>query len=73
MHVLWIAACFAAQSSTLAWAEEPVGCDKFKWPDGRPAHPQFEGSQLRREGVDAPVRGDDSVGPIELREPPKGA
>jgi hypothetical protein len=35
MHVFWIAACFAALSTTLAWAEEPVGCDKFKWPVDR--------------------------------------
>lgn len=35
MHVLRIAACLAALSSTLAWAEEPVGCDKFKWPVDR--------------------------------------
>jgi hypothetical protein len=24
-----------ALSSTLAWAEEPIGCDKFKWPVDR--------------------------------------
>jgi hypothetical protein len=35
MHALRIAACLAALSSTLAWAEEPVGCDKFKWPVDR--------------------------------------
>jgi hypothetical protein len=35
MHALRVAACLAALSSTLAWAEEPVGCDKFKWPVDR--------------------------------------
>ena len=35
MHILRIAACLVALSSTLAWAEEPVGCDKFKWPVDR--------------------------------------
>jgi hypothetical protein len=32
MQMLRIAVCVAALSTTLAWAEEPVGCDKFKWP-----------------------------------------
>jgi hypothetical protein len=35
MHILRIAACLVALSSTLAWAEEPIGCDKFRWPVDR--------------------------------------
>lgn len=32
MRTLWAAAFVAALSSTIAIAEEPAGCDKFKWP-----------------------------------------
>jgi hypothetical protein len=32
MRVLWAAAFIVALSTTLALAEEPIGCDKFKWP-----------------------------------------
>jgi hypothetical protein len=32
MRLLSFVACLAALLATPAWAEEPVGCDKFKWP-----------------------------------------
>jgi hypothetical protein len=32
MRMLSFIACLAALLATPAWAEEPVGCDKFKWP-----------------------------------------
>ena len=32
MRVLWAAAFIVALSTGLALAEEPIGCDKFKWP-----------------------------------------
>jgi hypothetical protein len=32
VRILWAAAVVAGLSSTIAVAEEPVGCDKFKWP-----------------------------------------
>jgi hypothetical protein len=31
MRVLWAAAIIVALSNTVALAEEPIGCDKFKW------------------------------------------
>jgi len=32
MHALFVAVCFAALTVTPTLAQEPVGCDKFKWP-----------------------------------------
>jgi hypothetical protein len=32
MNTLCIAACLASVALTSAVAQEPVGCDKFKWP-----------------------------------------